>query len=344
MKATIINRRRHRFGIVEERTLEDPRLGPVARTAAAWIQVKPLGWTISVEHLQYRLGIGVSAWRTASRELRDAGYLAISRTRGALGQWVWKLDFDVPEEVPEPGKRKPNATRKESIDGEPTDGDEKPSRVRTLETSTMPAISKNSIDGRSVDALPIDEQTADKTLPKESPTETLLTNTTTRTGGIEVVVIESKAAVYRDLLDLAFADLSVEQRQILADTLEHRLRRPIDPPGSIARWITTVKRSLLGQGENPFDRSGALEIAANRARAKANAEAVARSMVPPQPIAPASEGRSSNPKAISSLRAVLKAAAARDSITHHQETNLVDIHQEEPHDTTRDPQPTWKKQ
>lgn len=83
-----------RWGSVPEALLEDSRLSLDARSVASWLTIKPRGWTIRVEPLCRRLGIGRDRWRRIAKELEATGRLRRQRAPMAGGKWGWNFQFD----------------------------------------------------------------------------------------------------------------------------------------------------------------------------------------------------------------------------------------------------------
>lgn len=84
-----------RWGKCPEQIFEDTRLRPVARVVAGWLAVKPPNWIIKIEYMRSCLKIKPTAWKSAKRDLTDAGYLQGERLRNEKGQLDgWNYTFN----------------------------------------------------------------------------------------------------------------------------------------------------------------------------------------------------------------------------------------------------------
>lgn len=82
-----------RWGAVPEALLEDDRLSLDARAVAAWLGIKSNGWTIKVDYLRSKMGLGKQRWERIARELINGGYYERRKFPGERGRWCWEIVF-----------------------------------------------------------------------------------------------------------------------------------------------------------------------------------------------------------------------------------------------------------
>lgn len=94
-----------RWGACPEQIFEDARLRHSARVVAAWLCIRPPAWSIKIEHMRSRLGLGKDGWKAAKRDLTASGYLRGERIRGANGRLAgWDYTFNpLPPPAPSNG-------------------------------------------------------------------------------------------------------------------------------------------------------------------------------------------------------------------------------------------------
>lgn len=104
--------REHRdFTIISNSVCLDPRLSMRALGLLVRLLCRPDNWQTNSETLSREFDCGREQMRGVLRELADAGYMRLSKTQDAKGQWssAWRV-FDKPhpdKEQPECGKPAP---------------------------------------------------------------------------------------------------------------------------------------------------------------------------------------------------------------------------------------------
>lgn len=75
------------------RILTDTRLSPTARIVALCLVFGPDGARVGSEHVREKLGLGEAAWKSARRQLVDAGYMTHYRQQNSEGKLEWVIEF-----------------------------------------------------------------------------------------------------------------------------------------------------------------------------------------------------------------------------------------------------------
>jgi hypothetical protein len=79
--------RRTNWTVIDQTTLNDPRLSFRARGILAWILDKPDNWRTNADAIARVGKEGRDAVRAALQELQDAGYMERQKHRGENGRW-----------------------------------------------------------------------------------------------------------------------------------------------------------------------------------------------------------------------------------------------------------------
>lgn len=110
-------RRRSGYTSVPNSVMADTRLSIEARGLIALLMTFKEGWVFRVSHIQKQCGVGREKYYRMINELKSAGYISITKTKGKSGKFEgadWEI-FDHPEDQPCAG----NPTSVEPYYGKP---------------------------------------------------------------------------------------------------------------------------------------------------------------------------------------------------------------------------------
>jgi hypothetical protein len=137
------------YTVIENRTLQDPRLSFKATGVLAYLLSLPDDWRVSRDDLANRKADGVASVRTAMSELEAAGYLTRHRERLANGTFQTTVEV---REVSQPGEdfTPPAADNPPTVDP-PTEIQPSLLSTQTKDTDKLPSGELTRQPGADID-------------------------------------------------------------------------------------------------------------------------------------------------------------------------------------------------